>query len=241
GCRGGSARASGRPAPAACPPTSPSPSLPPPAAGNHATCVMACHADRREARSQQPRGEGSEFNASRRSSPMRADGGLIGYRMAPAVYGVPAGERLHAALPAALWAWACLPARGADRAGDHLHRAPTPHRPRRGSRWWSGSAGGGGRAGPHDPGTVGRPVHCMRGENVTGARADRPAYRYRIRVRGRLGETICSAFPALQARASGGDTVLTGALPDRAALYGVLAQIEALGLEVLEVRRLPPV
>jgi len=75
------------------------------------------------------------------------------------------------------------------------------------------------------------------GENVTGAHADRPSYRYRIRVRGRLGETICSAFPALQAQASGGDTVLTG----RAALYGVLAQMEALGLELLEVRRLPPV
>jgi hypothetical protein len=39
---------------------------------------------------------------------------------------------------------------------------------------------------------------------------------------------------------SGGDTVLTGSLPDRAALYGVLAEIEALGLELLEVRRLPP-
>jgi hypothetical protein len=48
------------------------------------------------------------------------------------------------------------------------------------------------------------------------------------------------AFPALQAQASGGDTVLTGPLADRPALYGVLAQIEALGLELLEVRRLPP-
>jgi len=33
--------------------------------------------------------------------------------------------------------------------------------------------------------------------------------------------------------------VLTGALPDRAALHGVLAEIESLGLELLEVRRLP--
>ena len=81
----------------------------------------------------------------------------------------------------------------------------------------------------------------MRGEYVTGARGDPPPHRYRIRVGGRLGETICSAFPALQAQGSGGDTVLTGALPDRAALYGVLAEIEALGLELLEVRRLPPV
>ena len=72
------------------------------------------------------------------------------------------------------------------------------------------------------------------------AHADRAAHRYRIRVRGRLGETISSAFPTLQAQASGGDTVLIGPLADRAALYGVLAQIEALGLELLEVRRLPP-
>jgi hypothetical protein len=64
--------------------------------------------------------------------------------------------------------------------------------------------------------------------------------RYQIRVRGRLGQTICSAFPALRARAVGGDTVLTGVLADQAALYGVLAEAEALGLELVEVRRLPP-
>ena len=76
---------------------------------------------------------------------------------------------------------------------------------------------------------------------MTGTRNDRPPHRYRIRVRGRLGQTIRCAFPALQARASGGDTELTGPLPDRAALHGMLAEIEALGLELLEVRRLPPV
>ena len=96
------------------------------------------------------------------------------------------------------------------------------------------------RAGPDNHATAGRPVHRGRGETVTGTHADRPSHRYRIRVRGRLGETICSAFPALQAQASDGDTVLTGPLPDRAALYGVLAQLESLGLELLEVRRLPP-
>jgi len=51
---------------------------------------------------------------------------------------------------------------------------------------------------------------------------------------------IRSAFPALRAEPRGEDTVLSGTLPDRAALYGVLAEIEALGLELLEVRRLPP-
>jgi hypothetical protein len=64
--------------------------------------------------------------------------------------------------------------------------------------------------------------------------------RYQIRVRGRLGQTICSAFSALRAWADGGDTVLTGVLADQAALYGVLAEVEALGLELIEVRRLPP-
>jgi hypothetical protein len=34
--------------------------------------------------------------------------------------------------------------------------------------------------------------------------------------------------------------VLTGVLADQAALYGVLAEAEALGLELIEVRRLPP-
>jgi len=63
---------------------------------------------------------------------------------------------------------------------------------------------------------------------------------YEIRVRGRLGETICSAFPDLRARADAGDTVLTGVLADQAALYGVLAEAEALGLELIEVRRVPP-
>ena len=76
---------------------------------------------------------------------------------------------------------------------------------------------------------------------MTGAHNDRPPYRYLIVIRGRLGETMRSAFPALQAEASGGDTVLTGPLTDRAALYGVLAEIETLGLELLEVRHLPPV
>ena len=64
--------------------------------------------------------------------------------------------------------------------------------------------------------------------------------RYQIRVRGRLGRTMRAAFPGLDAQAQGDETVLTGALADQAALHGVLAQIEALGLELLEVRRESP-
>lgn len=62
---------------------------------------------------------------------------------------------------------------------------------------------------------------------------------YEIHVGGRLGEMIRSAFPALRARARGQNTVLSGVFADQAALYGVLAQLEALGLELIEVRRLP--
>ena len=34
--------------------------------------------------------------------------------------------------------------------------------------------------------------------------------------------------------------MLVGVLADQAALYGVLAEIEALGLELIEVRRITP-
>jgi hypothetical protein len=80
----------------------------------------------------------------------------------------------------------------------------------------------------------------MHGKQAGGARQDRQPQRYQISVRGRLGETMRAAFPALQIRKSGDHTVLTGTFVDQAALYGVLAEIEALGLELLEVRRLPP-
>ena len=61
---------------------------------------------------------------------------------------------------------------------------------------------------------------------------------YRICIRGRLGATALSAFPSMVSELHGGETVLTGLLEDRSALYGVLAQIEALGLELLELRQI---
>jgi hypothetical protein len=62
--------------------------------------------------------------------------------------------------------------------------------------------------------------------------------RYEIVVRGLLSETLLAAFPTLSAKAQGSETVLAGALADQAALYGVLAQIEALAIELIEVRRM---
>jgi hypothetical protein len=60
-----------------------------------------------------------------------------------------------------------------------------------------------------------------------------------IRINGHLGATVLSAFPAMELRWHGAHTVLTGLL-DQSALYGVLAETEALGLDLLEVRQLEP-
>ena len=62
---------------------------------------------------------------------------------------------------------------------------------------------------------------------------------YMIRINGHLGATMLSAFPAMTPRRCGVHTVLTGLL-DQSARYGVLADIEALGLDLLEIRKLTP-
>jgi hypothetical protein len=61
--------------------------------------------------------------------------------------------------------------------------------------------------------------------------------RYMIRINDHLGATVLSAFPALDPQHYGAHTVLTGLL-DQSALYGVLAEVEALGLDLLELRKL---
>jgi hypothetical protein len=63
-----------------------------------------------------------------------------------------------------------------------------------------------------------------------------PAY-YEFRIRGLLGDTLLGAFPGLHGELQGGETVLAGPLADQSALYGVLVQIEQLGLELLDVHR----
>jgi hypothetical protein len=68
---------------------------------------------------------------------------------------------------------------------------------------------------------------------------DPASARYLIRIKGHLGATLLSAFPAMAWKRQGPETVLTGLL-DRPGLHGVLAEIEAFGLDLLEVRRLGP-
>ena len=62
---------------------------------------------------------------------------------------------------------------------------------------------------------------------------------YVIRVDGRLGALALSAFPGMTPQQKGTRTVLTGWL-DQSALHGVLAEMEALGLVLLEVRQMEP-
>jgi len=86
-------------------------------------------------------------------------------------------------------------------------------------------------------------LHSRCDEHVAAARAlprfARQAGRGRCfrRVSGSGRPTIMLAFPALTATRSGHDTLLTGSLPDESALYGVINQLEALGLQLLEIRR----
>src|SRR5260370_42663963 len=65
-----------------------------------------------------------------------------------------------------------------------------------------------------------------------------PASLYRIRVKGRLGATVLSSFPSMACELMPSETVLTGWLADQAALVGLLAQIDGLRLELLELRHI---
>jgi hypothetical protein len=65
---------------------------------------------------------------------------------------------------------------------------------------------------------------------------------YEIRVKGRLTDSLMAAFEGMQASVEPVEpveTVIHGPVQDQAALYGLLDRIQALGLELVEVRRLP--
>jgi hypothetical protein len=63
------------------------------------------------------------------------------------------------------------------------------------------------------------------------------ACRYEIRVRGRLGEKIAARFQGFDVEVEPAESVLRGPIQDQSALHGILGQIESLGLELVEVRR----
>ena len=65
-----------------------------------------------------------------------------------------------------------------------------------------------------------------------------PSSYYEIRVAGVLPPEAVRAFERRTASVEPVETVVHGPLRDQAALHGLLARLEAFGVQVLEVRRL---
>ena len=62
---------------------------------------------------------------------------------------------------------------------------------------------------------------------------------YQIRVQGHLGSEWSDWFGGLSIRREGnGDTLLSGAVVDQAALYGLLRKVRDLGMPLISVNRL---
>ena len=62
---------------------------------------------------------------------------------------------------------------------------------------------------------------------------------YEFRVRGRVSRAMLETFEAMESEPGPVETVLHGRVRDQAELHGLLDRIQALGLELVEVRRLP--
>lgn len=74
-------------------------------------------------------------------------------------------------------------------------------------------------------------------------RSDVMALTYQIRIRGRLSRTLTAEFErlGLEADREQVETQLHGPVIDQAALYGLVRRLEALGLELVELRQVPDV
>ena len=62
---------------------------------------------------------------------------------------------------------------------------------------------------------------------------------YAFRISGRVPSALTAALEPLKTIETGVDTLLVGPVTDRTALHGYIAHREALGLELVELRRLP--
>jgi hypothetical protein len=62
---------------------------------------------------------------------------------------------------------------------------------------------------------------------------------YEIRIKGRLSDSVLAAFEGLSATVEPVETVLHGPVEDQSSLHGLLDRIQSLGLELVEIRRLP--
>jgi hypothetical protein len=65
------------------------------------------------------------------------------------------------------------------------------------------------------------------------------ASNYEFRIRGRLSDRVLARFDMLEPDAARVETILHGPIRDQAEFCGILARVQSLGLELVEVRRLP--
>ena len=66
-----------------------------------------------------------------------------------------------------------------------------------------------------------------------------PDTRYEIRIRGRVSPAVLDTFDAMESGVEPVETILHGPVRDQAELHGLLRRLQSLGLELIEVRRLP--
>lgn len=66
-----------------------------------------------------------------------------------------------------------------------------------------------------------------------------PDPRYEIRIRGRVSTAVLETFDEMESDVERVETILHGPVRDQAELHGLLHRVQALGLELIEVRRLP--
>ena len=61
---------------------------------------------------------------------------------------------------------------------------------------------------------------------------------YEIRIKGRLSDSLTGAFEDFTSSVKPAETIMRGEIRDQAELHGLLDQIQSLGLELIEVRKL---
>jgi hypothetical protein len=64
-----------------------------------------------------------------------------------------------------------------------------------------------------------------------------PKATYEIRIKGRVSQALLDSFAGMESDLEPVETVLHGPIRDQAELHGVIDRIQALGLELIEVRR----
>ena len=66
-----------------------------------------------------------------------------------------------------------------------------------------------------------------------------PSTRYELRIKGRLSPDVRADFDDFELAEAPVETVMLGDVVDEAHLHGVLARLQAFGLQVLSLRSLP--